>query len=510
MSWQTFKNNMIAFSSNPNGISSIAAVAKKYAIEYDACIKRGSVKYLNPIPLSAAPNLVAMENIFKLALQTGVFTKKPYQLVTEMGKGVIVYWTGASLQNLAPSIPAVGSVVNIAGNANYISDVGQWTSIPPTSPTKEHALIIDSFILAAQLHLTTLKGIINTTSLSIALGSPVPGLISWTGYTIEPSDKTTISNINNVVQNVDSALSEEEKQYLKTEIEARDGAKISEKELTPADLEKKSIQAYIELMRAEEETQSKVSSFIDLSQAQMKDLDINAPDECKCTIGTSIVRSARNDVGLVETGVTETVYNPTTKKSSLRYIGGTNMGGQQNPNVNKFKELLTPKDKNGNLIYTPGRIDEMVDGVFGAGTNKSFFIGTGIGLDWCGCAVAAWWKSANQALPPSKGAAWVPSWKPWAEQNGTWIPAGARPPFNSNIKKPKIGSAIIYGPNAKGIHYHIGIVSGIVLLSNNKWTVTTIEGNTGGTLGLLGRGVCCAEKVPNGLVAGFVIPFGCK
>jgi hypothetical protein len=159
------------------------------------------------------------------------------------------------------------------------------------------------------------------------LGSPVPGLISWTGYTIEPSDKTTISNINNVVQNVDSSLSEEEKQYLKTEIDARDAAKISEKELTPADLEKKSIQAYIELMRAEEETQSKVSSFIDLSQAQMKDLDINAPDECKCTIGTSIVRSARKDVGLVETGVTETVYNPTTKKSSLKFTSPASSNG---------------------------------------------------------------------------------------------------------------------------------------------------------------------------------------
>jgi hypothetical protein len=129
---------MIAFSSNPNGISSISAVAKKYAIEYDACIKRGSVKYLNPIPLSSSPNLIAMENIFRLALQTGVFTKNPYQLVTEMGKGVIAYWTGASLQNLSPSIPAVGSVVNIAGNANYINDVGQWTPVPPTSPTKEH------------------------------------------------------------------------------------------------------------------------------------------------------------------------------------------------------------------------------------------------------------------------------------------------------------------------------------------------------------------------------------
>ena len=72
MSWQTFKNNMIAFSSNPNGISSISAVAKKYAIEYDACIKRGGIKYLNKIPLTESPNKDAMEQSFIVALMGGL------------------------------------------------------------------------------------------------------------------------------------------------------------------------------------------------------------------------------------------------------------------------------------------------------------------------------------------------------------------------------------------------------------------------------------------------------
>ena len=75
MSWQIFKNNMIAFSSNPNGIPSISAVAEKYAIEYDACIKRGGIKYLNPIPLTAAPNLKWMKDYFEIALEIGLSTK---------------------------------------------------------------------------------------------------------------------------------------------------------------------------------------------------------------------------------------------------------------------------------------------------------------------------------------------------------------------------------------------------------------------------------------------------
>ena len=41
MSWDTFKKNIIDFSKNPDSISNIDMVAKKYAQEYDAAIKRG-------------------------------------------------------------------------------------------------------------------------------------------------------------------------------------------------------------------------------------------------------------------------------------------------------------------------------------------------------------------------------------------------------------------------------------------------------------------------------------
>jgi hypothetical protein len=508
MSWQLFKNNMIAFSSNPNGIASIDAVAEKYAIEYDACIKRGSIKYLNSIPLSKAPNLEVMKSFFKIALQTGLSTKTPYELVTQMGKGVIGYWTGASLQNLAPSIPAVGSVVNIAGNANYISDVGQWNPTPPTLPTKEYALIIDSFILAAQFHLTTLKGVINTTSLSIALGSPVPGLITWTGYTIDPSDRSTGSNLAKKIEDAEAEMTEEEKALLQNEIDIRNQI-IDVTEL----LENATQKAFNEMIDKEQETFNKTSVSINLTLLEQKEIDIACPEESKCTIGTSIVRTARKDIGLIETGASEKALYP----------GGTNMGGQQDPNVNKFNELPTPKDRSGRYTYKPGRIDEMIDAVFGAGTNKGYFVGTGLGLDWCGCAVASWWTSANQKLPPNKGAAWVPAWKTWAVTNKLWIPVEARPPFPNSIKKPKIGAALIYTKKAGAVpyvveqdgkstayHYHIGIVSGIIELANGKWTITTIEGNSGGPKGYQGRGLCCDEKVPTSTVAGFVNPPGCQ
>ena len=507
MSWQLFKNNMIAFSSNPNGIPSIAAVAEKYAIEYDACIKRGGIKYLNPIPLTTTPNLKFMKDYFEIALQIGLSTKITYDLVTGMGAGVLLYWGAASLAALAPSVPAVGSVVNIASNANYISDIGQWSVVPPTLPTKEYALIIDSFILAAQLHLTTIKGVINTTSLSIALGSPIPGLITWTGYAIDPSDKSTTSNIINKVQNIDATFTKDEIEVLKTEIQYR-----KELDSQNLSLEEQERQALSTMLNAELETGTKTSVSLPLTKDEQKELEIKAPPESRCIVGESIVRSARKDVGLVETGATE------RRNGKLVYPQGLNMGGQQNPNINKFNELPTPKDRNGNYIYTAGRIDEMVDAVFHPGWNKDYFKSAGTGTEWCGCAVAAWWASANQQLPPGTGAAWVPAWKPWGLQNKTWVSAEARPPFPNSITKPKIGAAIIYTKAAgaapitdgKANHYHIGIVSAIIELPNGKWTLSTIEGNTGGPLGaLLGRGICCDEKTPTNTVAGFVNPIGC-
>ena len=509
MSWQIFKNNMIAFSSNPNAIPSISAVAEKYAIEYDACIKRGGIKYLNPIPLTAAPNLKWMKDYFEIALEIGLSTKTPYNLVYGMGIGVLLYWGGASLATLAPSVPAVGTVVNIAGNTNYISEVGQWSVVPPTLPTKDYALIIDSFILAAQLHLTTIKGVINTTSLSIALGTPVPGLVYWTGYTIEPSDRSTVSNVINKVQNIDANFTKEEIEVLKTEIQVR--KEVDSANLSPEEQER---QALAEMLDEELKTSTKTSVSLPLTKDEQKELEIKAPPECRCTAGESIVRSARKDVGLVETGATE------RRNGKLVYPQGLNMGGQENPNINKFNELPTPKDRNGNYIYTAGRIDEMVDAVYGAGTNKGYFVGTGLGVEWCGCAVAAWWTSANQQLPPGKLPGWVPAWKSWALQNKVWVSAEAAPPFPNSKPKPKLGAAIIYtkaagadpiSSDGKANHYHIGIVSGIIELPNGKWTISTIEGNTGGPLGaLLGRGICCDEKTPKNTVAGFVNPIGCR
>jgi hypothetical protein len=52
-------------------------------------------------------------------------------------------------------------------------------------PTKNPELIVNDFIQYAQSHLATVSGIVNTVSLYPPLGTPAPGVVQWTGYTVD-------------------------------------------------------------------------------------------------------------------------------------------------------------------------------------------------------------------------------------------------------------------------------------------------------------------------------------
>jgi hypothetical protein len=55
-------------------------------------------------------------------------------------------------------------------------------------PTKNHKLIIDEFIRYAQQHLNTVSGIVNTVSTYPPLNTPGPGIINWSGYSVQPAN----------------------------------------------------------------------------------------------------------------------------------------------------------------------------------------------------------------------------------------------------------------------------------------------------------------------------------
>ena len=125
MSWQIFKDNILNLSNSPESIADIDVVAKTYANEYDAAIKRGKDS-LHQISLQKG-NVDAMTQLFKAALLKGQTSTAPYDLVGEMGNGVLAYWSGATLNNFPiPIIPAPGSTINVSIVSNSVTSPGVW------------------------------------------------------------------------------------------------------------------------------------------------------------------------------------------------------------------------------------------------------------------------------------------------------------------------------------------------------------------------------------------------
>ena len=134
MSWETFKQNILRVANNPQSINDIDIVAKTYATEYDDAVKRGG-DTINGIPIQRG-NVQIMEQIFKSALQKGLSSTEPYDLVGEMGKGVVAYWTGATLDsNVIPEIPAIGASQNIGVVTNIVINPGTWAPVSVTPST---------------------------------------------------------------------------------------------------------------------------------------------------------------------------------------------------------------------------------------------------------------------------------------------------------------------------------------------------------------------------------------
>jgi hypothetical protein len=128
MSWEIFKQNILKMSDNPNGIPDIDTVARTYAREYDSAIRRG-FDIQNNISIKTG-NVQLMEKLFKLALQKGLTSREPYDLVGEMGKGVIAYWQGAILNEFPiPLLPAAGAVSNIGITSNVVTTAGVWNPV---------------------------------------------------------------------------------------------------------------------------------------------------------------------------------------------------------------------------------------------------------------------------------------------------------------------------------------------------------------------------------------------
>jgi hypothetical protein len=80
--------------------------------------------------------------------------------------------------------------------------------IPPNNNT---GLLIDDFINYANAHLSTIQGIVNTTSLYPPLGTPGPGVLNWSGYYVAPAQLSGIINVPSITPELLQMVEEENK-----------------------------------------------------------------------------------------------------------------------------------------------------------------------------------------------------------------------------------------------------------------------------------------------------------
>lgn len=182
MSWTIFKERMIQTGRNQRS-SSIENYAKSFVREYDSCIKRGADS-LNQVALQRG-NVDLMEQFVIQILTAQQRNASQTDLLKNLGISVTLYWTGGIMSPFPiPLLPAPGSVQNVSVINNVIISPGQWPPSPPIFPTRNENGFIDPFISLGRAHLATISGLITTTSLYPPLGTPGPGIIPWTGYTV--------------------------------------------------------------------------------------------------------------------------------------------------------------------------------------------------------------------------------------------------------------------------------------------------------------------------------------
>jgi hypothetical protein len=185
MSWKIFKNNMSLYMKNQGGIKSSDDFAKKLTNEYDMCVRRG-LQTANQVPIMT-PNKQLMLTLVKIACKISLSKKSGlHTFIDDIGKGVLGYWTGATLSNTPPIIPAMGAFQNLYTITGFTTVPGTWAPVGPLTPTDDTNLFLDRLVASLQIHSTTIQGMYITISLypGFPLTPPAPGVLMWTGWTI--------------------------------------------------------------------------------------------------------------------------------------------------------------------------------------------------------------------------------------------------------------------------------------------------------------------------------------
>lgn len=185
MSWSIFKTEMMVKAENPNW-GSIEDYADFFTKKYDECMHRGVDVSTGNTVMKANTELMKSMLVFALMNGLNATSEEFYnQSLSLYGKAVISYWTGAELTKVIPIVPAPGTILNLSVVSNTVINPGVWIEQPiPILPSISPTTFIDSFILAASIHLQSISGLCTTISQYPPIAPPGPGFIMWQGFTI--------------------------------------------------------------------------------------------------------------------------------------------------------------------------------------------------------------------------------------------------------------------------------------------------------------------------------------
>ena len=169
-----------------NEVESYDDFSEFFTQQYNQVVSTGK-QTLNEIPIDK-PKIDDMEMQIKLACRTALGVQDGnHNFIDDIGNGVLAYWTAAELMTPIPPIQIPkGAVQNIESTKSICTNPGEWKKIGEIFPVDNSEVFIDRLISKLKIHLTTIEGIYQTTSLypaGIALVS-LPGIVEWKGWTI--------------------------------------------------------------------------------------------------------------------------------------------------------------------------------------------------------------------------------------------------------------------------------------------------------------------------------------
>lgn len=435
MSWQLFKDNVSRVINNPESIPDIDTVANILATEYDAAIKRG-YDSTNGISVQSG-DVESMKTFFKTALLKGQSSTTPYDLVGELGTGVIQYWTKAVLNNFAkppfppiPITPAVGTTANIAITSATATIPGVWAP-PVVIPPTVDSLGDNPFILT-EPQIQELQFTLETAQVNFENDLLV------NDYTAAEADSLQISYASSQLQVGESFG-----------IEVQPGFDLSGNEIEIATPTTIYINSDVSGTSGTAGT-SGTTQFKTLFTPNM-------------SLGQKVVAAATTDL---KNGV---AANPK----------GSNSGNARIAEMLKNAGMESPAAWCASAVTTWWK--EAGAGL-PKGKNKT-------GSGHAGCTTKNW----NCRIGIPYGLAYVPDWRDWAADTGRWIPMENGKENQNYIPAP--GSAILFGwgtSTEHGGYDHIGIVES----TDKKGNIYSIEGNSGDAV----RRRACNKKSIRGII----------